>query len=83
MRHDSIRRVSSSSLSSFSVLSPLTYGGSLTVVNIGPALAGGEVFDLFDAPSFSGSFSASSLDLDNCVVRTALGGLPPIRPNGQ
>ena len=41
----------------------LTYGGALTVNNIGLALQGGEVFDLFDAPTFNtgSSFSAGTL----------------------
>jgi autotransporter-associated beta strand protein len=39
----------------------LTFGGTLTVQNIGAALTGGEDFDLFDATSFSGSFSATNL----------------------
>ncbi|MEI6393828.1 MAG: cadherin-like domain-containing protein [Verrucomicrobiota bacterium] len=41
----------------------LTYGGVLTVNNIGLALQGGEVFDLFDAPTFNtgSSFSAVTL----------------------
>ncbi|MDW8307865.1 MAG: Ig-like domain-containing protein, partial [Verrucomicrobiales bacterium] len=39
----------------------LTFGGVLTVTNVGPALVGGEVFDLFDATGFSGSFSATNL----------------------
>ncbi len=40
---------------------PLAYGGVLTVNNVGPALVGGEVFDLFDATSFSGSFATFNL----------------------
>ncbi|TAK92756.1 MAG: hypothetical protein EPO07_19120, partial [Verrucomicrobia bacterium] len=39
----------------------LAYGGTLTVVNTGDALVGGEQFDLFDATSFSGAFSATNL----------------------
>ncbi len=39
----------------------LTYGGTLTVNNLGVALTGGEAFDLFDATSFSGAFTATSL----------------------
>ncbi|TAL03375.1 MAG: hypothetical protein EPO07_06310, partial [Verrucomicrobia bacterium] len=39
----------------------LAYGGTLTVNNIGAPLTGGEEFDLFDATSFSGSFSATNL----------------------
>ena len=40
---------------------PLAFGGVLTVNNIGPALAGGETFDLFDATGFSGAFTAINL----------------------
>jgi autotransporter-associated beta strand protein len=40
---------------------PLAYAGTLTVVNIGPGLTGGEVFDLFDAAGFGGSFSTLNL----------------------
>jgi hypothetical protein len=39
----------------------LTYGGTLTVANIGATLTGGEVFDLFDADSFSGAFAVTNL----------------------
>ncbi len=39
----------------------LSYGGTLVVTNIGPALSGGEVFDLFDASSFSGTFATLNL----------------------
>ncbi|TAK95123.1 MAG: hypothetical protein EPO07_15755, partial [Verrucomicrobia bacterium] len=39
----------------------LSFGGTLTVNNIGAPLTGGEEFDLFDATSFSGSFSATNL----------------------
>src|SRR5207247_2866553 len=42
------------------VLAPLTYGGTLTILNVGSGLTGGEVFDLFDATSFSGSFATIS-----------------------
>jgi autotransporter-associated beta strand protein len=41
---------------------PLTYGGTLTVTNIGTnALALGDAFTLFNAPSYSGNFSATNL----------------------
>jgi len=41
---------------------PLTYGGSLTVMNSGPtALAPGDSFRLFSALSFSGAFSSVTL----------------------
>ncbi|MEY4384883.1 MAG: hypothetical protein RLY20_166 [Verrucomicrobiota bacterium] len=40
----------------------LTYGGTLTVTKTGTdTLTGGEVFDLFDATSFSGAFTATNL----------------------
>lgn len=40
---------------------PLTFAGTLTVQNTGPALVGGESFDLFNATSLSGSFSATNM----------------------
>ncbi len=44
------------------VAGPLTYGGSLTVSNIGPtALAVGNNFKLFAASSYAGAFSSLSL----------------------
>ncbi len=43
------------------VAKPMTNGGTLTVTNIGPALTGGEVFTLFNAASYHGSFSATNL----------------------
>lgn len=44
------------------VLGPLSYGGALTVSNLGPdALALGDRFQLFIATSFAGSFSSLSL----------------------
>src|SRR5207249_4942170 len=42
-------------------LTSVTYGGTLTVNNIGPALAGGEIFTLFSAGSYSGSFGTLNL----------------------
>ena len=44
-----------------SVSGALTYGGSLVVSNLGGTLAQGSTFNLFDAASFSGSFSSYSL----------------------
>ena len=38
----------------------LAYGGSLTLVNVGAAYQSGDTFDLFDAGSFSGSFTSIS-----------------------
>jgi autotransporter-associated beta strand protein len=39
----------------------LAYGGTLTVQNLGAALTGGEVFTLFSAPAYSGTFDAFNL----------------------
>src|SRR5439155_8509596 len=39
----------------------LTYGGTLTMNNIGAALTGGETFTLFSASAYSGSFSTTNL----------------------
>lgn len=41
----------------------LTCGGALTVLNDGAAPVGGEVFDLFDAGTITGAFSATNLPL--------------------
>jgi T5SS/PEP-CTERM-associated repeat protein len=44
------------------VSGPLTYGGTLTVTNIGPGTLGlGDQFPLFSASSFGGSFVAATL----------------------
>ena len=41
---------------------PLTYNGTLTVTNIGPnALAAGDTFTLFSAPSYVGNFTSITL----------------------
>ncbi|MFN3410389.1 MAG: beta strand repeat-containing protein, partial [Limisphaerales bacterium] len=39
----------------------LAFGGTLTITNVGPTPVNGDVFDLFDADSFSGSFSTINL----------------------
>jgi len=39
----------------------LTYGGTLVVSNTGAALAGGEVFTLFAAPTYAGGFTTTTL----------------------
>lgn len=39
----------------------LAYGGTLTIQNLGTALTGGEVFTLFSAPAYSGTFNAFNL----------------------
>ncbi len=39
----------------------LAYGGLLMVTNTGDALASGDVFNLFDAPNFTGSFASLNL----------------------
>jgi hypothetical protein len=43
------------------VAGALSLGGTLTVTNLGPDLAPGDVFPLFAAGAFSGSFSAVTL----------------------
>lgn len=47
----------------FSGMSFVTYGGSLAVSNLGPALEDGDAFKLFDATGYSGSFNSISLPL--------------------
>ena len=42
-------------------ISTLTYGGTLTVTATGNALADGDVFNLFDAATFAGSFATLNL----------------------
>lgn len=39
----------------------LNYGGILVVSNTGMALQGGEVFNIFNAPAYSGSFNTTNL----------------------
>ncbi len=39
-------------------LTSVSYGGTLTITNLGGALAAGDSFKLFDAASYSGSFAA-------------------------
>ncbi len=39
----------------------VTYGGTLTVTNLGTALQGGDIFTLFSAPATSGVFAATNL----------------------
>ncbi|MBI3879024.1 MAG: autotransporter-associated beta strand repeat-containing protein [Verrucomicrobia bacterium] len=39
----------------------ITYGGTLTVTNIGDALQSGDTFNLFDAASFTGAFTTFNL----------------------
>ena len=46
----------------FQVTGTLTYGGSLTVTNLGPtALAAGDTFQLFSATAYAGSFGSLTL----------------------
>jgi len=40
---------------------PLTYSGTLTVNNLGPALAAGDTFQLFNASGYSGTFGTVTL----------------------
>jgi polygalacturonase/PKD repeat protein len=39
----------------------LTEAGTLTINNVGPALVGGDVFQMFSAGTFSGNFAATNL----------------------
>ncbi len=43
------------------VAGTLTYGGTLAVTNLGPALQGGDSFQLFSAGAYAGSFAAMNL----------------------
>jgi len=54
---------------------PLAYGGSLTVTATGDPIAGGDTFDLFDASSFSGSFTSSNLPALGAGLNWWLGNL--------
>lgn len=40
---------------------PLTFGGKLTVTNLGGALAGGDSFKLFNATNYAGAFTSITL----------------------
>ncbi|MFO1487823.1 MAG: autotransporter-associated beta strand repeat-containing protein [Verrucomicrobiota bacterium] len=42
-------------------ITALTYGGTLTVTNLGGALAAGDTFKLFDAQSWTGAFAVTNL----------------------
>lgn len=53
----------------------LNYGGTLVVTNIGTALAGGEVFTLFNAPAYSDGFATSNLPALNPGLNWYLGEL--------
>jgi autotransporter-associated beta strand protein len=53
----------------------LAYGGTLSVTASGDALTGGEVFDLFDASSFTGSFTTTTLPTLSSGLNWYLGGL--------
>ena len=68
----------------------LTYGGTLNVVNIGPALQSGDTFDLFTWTSRSGSFSATNLpaltpglgwDLSNLEVNGTIAVVTTVNTN--
>ncbi len=43
------------------VVGPLTYGGTLTVTNLDGQLWAGDTFQIFNASSYSGSFTATNL----------------------
>src|SRR5262249_40960462 len=42
-------------------LTSVTFGGTLTVTNLGGTFANGDTFQLFSASSYSGNFSATNL----------------------
>lgn len=56
-----VNKTNSPNADKLSVNAALVFGGALTVLNTGETLAGGELFDLFDASSFSGGFVSSNL----------------------
>jgi hypothetical protein len=43
------------------VATNITYGGTLTVSNLGPVLHAGDSFKLFSAPTLAGTFTATNL----------------------
>jgi autotransporter-associated beta strand protein len=53
----------------------LNYGGTLVVSNAGAALTGGEVFTLFSAPAYSGSFESTILPALNAGMNWYTSGL--------
>ena len=60
-------------------LSSVTYGGTLTVTNLGGTLANGDSFQLFSSTAYSGAFTSivTSLvnDLINPIIGLILGGM--------
>ena len=57
----SIHRSSPSACSAVSGATAVTYGGTLTVANVGAALADGDRFVLFSAATYSGGFATLNL----------------------
>ncbi len=53
----------------------LHYGGTLVVSNVGAVLTGGEVFSIFDAPSYSGAFASTNLPVLNAGLNWDVGRL--------
>ena len=56
-----LNRTNAQNSSRVAGLTTVTYGGTLTVTNVGPALQGGDTFTLFTAGSRNGFFSVSNL----------------------
>jgi hypothetical protein len=42
-------------------MTSVTYGGTLTVTNLGPALQAGDTFTLFSATNYAGTFAVTNL----------------------
>ncbi|MEP6662678.1 MAG: YDG domain-containing protein, partial [Verrucomicrobiota bacterium] len=57
----SLNRTNAQNSSRVQGISTVTYGGTLTLTNVGPALLANETFTLFTATSYSGTFSATNL----------------------
>jgi autotransporter-associated beta strand protein len=53
----------------------LNYGGTLSVLNVGASLTGGETFTVFSAPSYNGSFANATLPTLNAGLNWYLGDL--------
>jgi autotransporter-associated beta strand protein len=52
-------------------ITTVTYGGTLLVTNVGPALQAGDTFTLFGATNYSGAFTTLNLPaLDPCLAWT-------------
>ena len=57
------------------VQQPLTYGGTLHLINVGPPLQPGDTFQLFQAPGYSGAFTTVVATTPSQTVQWDLSGL--------